>query len=127
MKLIRSRVKLLFAVLGLSCLLGGGAAALCLLLLPALDSAERIAATVVITLYAFFLLPDLVFAVEYFEARANGITPRTAFFVGYYFGDIIALLLILLAPISGTVWYLDTAVGLIRSRKRRGKDVFEDV
>lgn len=120
----RSKLKLFFIVLFFSCLLGGATAAIMALLLPKHDATERVAAIVCSALYAFFLLPDLVLCIEYFASRANRVSPQNSFWIGYFFGDLIAILLFLLAPVSGMIWYLNTAVSLIKNRKRR--DDFEN-
>ncbi len=124
---MRASLKLFLTVLFLSCLLGGAAAALCLFLLPERDTAERTVAIVFIALYAFFLLPDLMLAVEYFASRADRIPAQRSFWIGYYFGDLIAIVLFLLAPISGTIWFLLTFAKLIGNRKRDKSDTFEDL
>lgn len=120
--------KLFWIVLCISCLLGGLTLALCMFLFPHRDATERTAAIVFCALYAFFLLPDLMLAVQYFAARAERISARNSFLIGYYFGDLIAILLFLLAPVSGMVWYLLTLIKLFRSRRTRGQsDVFQDL
>lgn len=120
--------KLFWSVFSISCLLGGLTLALCMFLLPHRDEAERTAAIVLCALYAFFLLPDLMLAVEYFASRADRISPQSGFWVGYFFGDLIAIVLFLVAPVSGFLWFLLTLIKLFRARRgREQNDIFQDL
>ena len=125
---MKKQIKSLLIALGLSIVAAGATAYLCYL-----DSAFFTGKTVIsvlLTVWVFFLVPSFVFAIEKAKRYFNDADPAHSFRVGFVWGDLIILFLVIIAPISGVLWYfeeINSSVKLYKYRKKTDLyDIFSD-
>lgn len=108
-----NKVRQLLIVLPLSCLLAGFAILSFLLDSAFVPDIYRISSLVIVTLWAFFITPTILFAVNWMKGICEKVTDEQAFRVGARIGvclgfDGIVILCFLLSPVIGTIWFVQT-------------------
>lgn len=118
------QLKQLLIVLTVCIVLSISAILLCLIDPTFVPDLYRITSMVIVTLWAFFIVPSLMFLVKVEKERLQNQTTDQAFKegagIGFYlgFGGLIVLCLIV-SPVTGTIWFTQTISRIISSAKMR--------
>lgn len=78
--------------------------------------ADKTVMTVVLGVWAFFIVPSVFYAIGWAKKLFNNADPQKSFQVGYLFGNLIFLLLIFIAPVSGVLWFVTTVKKMLSSK-----------
>ena len=122
-----NKIKQLLIVL-MICIILAGSAVLLYLLDPAfIPDAYRVVSMIIVVSWAFFIIPsilfDVQFAIKYFESKS----PEYAFKDGVRIGVIagfggILVLSLLVSPITGILWYIHTVKNIVLSKKNKNQN-----
>jgi len=93
-----------------------------------------VASTVLLAVVAFFIVPACLFAVGRVKNYFRNLTFEQSFRLGYYFGCgwgvVMFLFFLLISPVTGTVWFVQTIKEIksttASSRKLRTKSKDND-
>lgn len=119
-----NKIKQLLTVLPI-CLALAGLAVLIYLLDPTfIPDLYRVASMVIVVLWAFFIIPSLLFDVKLAIDYFGGKTPEQAFRNGAHIGVILGfggliVLCLIFSPIGGTIWFIQTIKQIIISIKQK--------
>ena len=121
-----NKIKQLLIVLTICFTLAGSAVLLYLLDPTFIADPYRVTSMVIVVFWAFFIIPsmlfDVQFAMKYFESKS----PEYAFRDGVRFGVIagfggIVVASLLVSPITGILWYIDTVKKIVLSKKNQNQ------
>ncbi len=70
-----------------------------------------------IGVWAFFIVPSVFYAIDWAKKLFNTVDPEQSFKVGYLFGDLIFLFLIIIAPVSGLLWFVKTIKSIAATKR----------
>lgn len=113
---MNGQLKRLLLVLPICLVLSGLTIILCFL-----DSsfvAEYMIIAILLSVWAFFIVPSVFYAVGWAKKRLY-VKPENSFRFGYVWGDLIFLLLIMIAPFTGILWFVKTIKEIALSGKNR--------
>lgn len=87
----------------------------------------RISSLIILTLWAFFITPTILFAINWIKETCENETPEQAFRsgarIGVFFGiGGIVLLCLLVSPVVGTIWFAQTIKEIsvnVKANKKR--------
>ncbi len=119
-----SKIKQLLIVLTISIIFAGFVVLLYLIDPDFVPDAYRIVSMVIVVSWAFFIIPSMLFgvqlAIKYFEGKSPEHAFRDGVRVGviFGFGGFIVLSL-LVSPIAGILWYINTVKNIILSKKNK--------
>ena len=119
-------IKRLLIVLTISIVLAGSVVLLFLLDPTFIPDAYRVASMVIVGLWAFFIIPTILFGVEFAKKYFEGKSPEHAFRGGVRVGVIlggsgIIVLSLLVSPITGILWYITTVKNIVLSKKTKNE------
>ncbi len=133
-----NKIKQLLIVLTICIALAGLAVLLCFLDPTFIPDAYRVTSMVIVVSWAFFIIPSLLFAVQLAIKYFEGKSPEHAFRDGVRIGVIagfggILVLSLLVSPITGILWYINTVKQIVLSKKNKnqysdnlnGDDIFD--
>ena len=121
------RIRQLLVVLTI-CIALAGAVVLLYLLDPAfIPDAYRVTSMVIVTLWAFFIIPSILFDVQLAKKYFGEKSPERAFRDGVRIGVVVGfggilVLSLLVSPITGILWYICTVKAIVSSKKNRSSD-----
>ena len=122
-----NKIKQLLIVLTVCIALAGFAVLLYLLDPNFIPDAYRVTSMVIVVSWAFFIIPSTLFGVQLAIKYFGGKSPAHAFQDGVRigvimgFGGILASSL-LVSPITGILWYVDTVKKIVLSKKNKNQD-----
>lgn len=124
-----SKTKQLLIVLTICVMLAGSVVLLYLLDPAFVPDAYRVASMVIVVFWAFFIVPSILFGVQLAKKYFEGKSPEHAFRDGVRFGVIVGfggmiVLSLLVSPIMGIMWYIQTVKKIVLSKKI--KDNYSD-
>lgn len=119
-----SKIKQFLIVLPICFVLAGLAVLIYLLDPMFVPDLYRVTSMVIVVSWAFFIVPSLLFDVKLVNDYFRGKTPESAFRSGARIGVILGIggmivLCLLLSPIGGTIWFVQTIKQIIASVKRK--------
>ncbi len=119
-----SKVKQLFIIFPL-CFILAGLAVLLFLLDPAfIPDLYRITSMVIVVLWAFFIIPSLLFDINMIIERSKNETFEQSFRsgvrVGVFFGfGGLIILSFIISPLTGTMWFVQTIKAATAIKKKK--------
>ncbi len=120
------KIKQLLIVLTICIALAGLTVLLYFLDPTFIPDAYRITSMVIVVLWAFFIVPSILFCVQLAIKYFGGKSPERAFKDGVRIGVIVGLggillLSILVSPITGISWYIHTVKLIVLSKKSKNQ------
>ena len=123
-----NKIKQLLLVLTIGIALAGFVVLLYLLDPEFIPDAYRIASMVIVVAWAFFIIPSILFgvqsAIKYFEGKSPEQAFRDGVRIGVILGGGMIVLSLLVSPITGILWYIQTVKEILLSKKN--KDQYSD-
>lgn len=126
---MNKQVKSLLIVLPICLVLAGLTIFLCFL-----DSTfviDYLIIVIILSVWAFFIVPSVFYAIDWAKMRLKDAKPEQSFRIGYAWGDVIFLLLIIIAPITGILWFVKTIKEIVLSGKNKNhienSEIEEDI
>ena len=121
-----SKIKQLPIVLTICIILAGAVVLLYLLDPDFVPDAYRIISMVIVVSWAFFIIPSILFGVRLAKKYFEGKSPEHAFRDGVRIGVILGgggfvVLSLLVSPITGILWYVQTVKEIVSSKKNKNK------
>ncbi len=121
-----NKLKQLLIVLTICIALAGSVVLLYLLDPTFIPDAYRVTSMVIVVSWAFFIIPSMLFDVQLATKYFEGKSPEHAFRDGVRIGVImgfggIIVLSLLVSPITGIVWYIQTVKKLVLSKKNKNQ------
>ncbi len=121
-----SKIKQLPIVLTISIILAGVVVLLYLLDPAFVPDAYRVTSMVIVVSWAFFIIPSILFGVRLAKKYFEGKSPEHAFRDGVRIGVILGfggmiVLSLLISPIAGILWYIQTVKNIVSSKKNKNK------
>lgn len=96
---------------------------------PELDSYKNIYVSIlkfcgdiVMILYAFFIVPAFIYALNYAKRYLEKLDVSQSFRLGYFFGELFFVLIILATPVFGFLWYLGEIKEFIVYQKNKNNE-----
>ena len=119
-----SKIKQLSIVLTISIILAGFVVLLYLIDPDFVPDAYRIVSMVIVVSWAFFIIPSILFGVRLAKKYFEGKSPEHAFRDGVRVGVVLGfggflVLSLLVSPITGILWYINTVKNIILSKKNK--------
>lgn len=126
---MNKQVKSLLIVLPICLVLAGLTIFLCFL-----DSTfviDYLIIAIILSVWAFFIVPSVFYAIDWAKMRLKNAKPEQSFRIGYVWGDVIFLLLIIIAPVTGILWFVKTIKEIVLSGKNKNhienSEIEEDI
>ena len=122
-----NKIKQLLIVLAI-CIILAGAIVLLYLLDPAfIPDAYRVTSMAIVVSWAFFIIPSVLFAVQWAAKYFGGKSPEHAFRDGVRIGVIlgfggILVSSLLVSPVTGILWYIQTVKKIVISKKNKDQN-----
>ena len=121
-----SKIKQLSIVLTISIILAGFVILLYLIDPDFVPDAYRIISMVIVVSWAFFIIPSMLFGVQLAKKYFEGKSPEQAFRDGARIGVVLGgggfvVLSLLVSPITGILWYVQTVKEIVSSKKNKDK------
>ena len=119
-----NKIKQLLIVLTICITLAGSAVLLYLLDQTFILDAYRVTSMVIVVSWAFFIIPSMLFSVQFAVKYFEGKSPEHAFRDGARIGVIVGfggilVSSLLVSPITGILWYIDTVKKIVLSKKNK--------
>ena len=121
-----NKIKQLLIVLTIGIALAGSVVLLYLLDPTFIPDAYRITSMVIVVSWAFFIIPSILFDVQWAIKYFDGKSPEYAFRDGVRIGVIfgfggILVSSLLVSPITGILWYVQTVKKIVSSKKNQNQ------
>ena len=121
-----NKIKQLLIVLTICITLAGSAVLLYLLDQTFILDAYRVTSMVIVVSWAFFIIPSMLFGVQFAVKYFEGKSPEHAFRDGARIGVIVGfggilVSSLLVSPITGILWYIDTVKKIVLSKKNKNQ------
>ena len=121
-----SKIKQLSIVLTISIILAGFVILLYLIDPDFVPDAYRIISMVIVVSWAFFIIPSILFGLRLAKKYFEGKSPEHAFRDGARIGVVLGfggfvVLSLLVSPITGILWYINTIKNIVLSKKNKDK------
>ncbi len=120
------KINQLLIVLTICIALAGLAVLLCLLDPTFIPDAYIVTSMVIVVLWAFFIIPSVLFGVQLAKKYFEDKSPEQAFSDGVRIGVILGfggtlVLSLLVSPITGILWYIYTVKDIVLSKKSKNQ------
>lgn len=112
---MKKPIKSLLIVTPICILLVGLTILLCLL--DTTFDIDKIVIAIVLSVWAFFIVPAILYAINWAKLHLNNADPARSFRIGMIWGDLIFILLIIAAPVSGILWFVKIIKDIALSKK----------
>lgn len=126
---MNKHIKSLLIVAPICLALAGLTVFLCLI--DSTFDTDKIIITIVLAVWGFFIAPAVLYAIGWAKIHLNNADPARSFRIGWLWGDLIFLVLIIIAPVSGILWFVKTIKSIVLSVKKKqiensesGEDIF---
>ncbi len=121
-----NKIKQFLIVLTICILLAGAVFFLFLLDPNFIPDVYHVTSMVIVVLWAFFITPSMLFGMQTAKNYFDGKSPEHAFRDGVRIGVIagfggIVVLSLLVSPITGTLWYIQTVKNIVSSKTNQSK------
>lgn len=113
-------IKSLLIVVPICLVLAGVTVLLCLL--DTSFANDKIIMTILLSVWAFFIIPSVLYAINWAKTHLNNADPTRSFRIGWLWGDLIFFGLIIVAPVSGMLWFVKTIKEILTSIKIKRKN-----
>lgn len=110
---MHKQLKSLLIVVPICLILAGLTVFLCLL--DSTFDSGKIIIAVVLSVWAFFIVPAVLYSISWATLHLNNADPARSFRIGYLWGDLLFLFLIIVAPVSGVLWFIKTIKNIVLS------------
>lgn len=88
-----------------------------------IDYAYMVASAVFVVVRAFFIVPAVLFALDWLKERLEGMDERRAYLMsfraGYLWGGLILMLMYVFSPVIGCMWFVGTVKGAVKNKKTK--------
>lgn len=126
---MHKQVKSLLIVLPLCLVLAGLTIFLCFL--DPTFVIDYLIIAIILSVWAFFIVPSVFYAIDWAKMCLKDTNPEQSFRIGYVWGDLIFLLLIIIAPVTGILWFVKTIKEIVLSGKNKNhienSEIEEDI
>lgn len=114
---MNKQLKLLLILTPICLVLAGLTLFICLI--DSTFGTDKIIITIALAVWAFFIIPSVLYAINWAKIHINNPDPARSFRIGMIWGDLIFLLLIVIAPVSGTMWFVKAIRKITSSVKNK--------
>ncbi len=87
-----------------------------------IDYSYMVVSAVLLAVWAFFIVPAVLFALDWAKSCLDGVDGVRAFGFGSWIGlqlDVIFILLIITSPVTGSMWFVVTVKGAVKNKKTK--------